>query len=59
VNQLGEEIFAYVTDSSGSILCPICDLEMAAHPRMAVYYCGSGTLGDGHFITAINVQKAE
>ncbi len=53
---LGSEITAYVTDVTGAIMCPICDLEMAAHPTSYVYYCGSGYFGDGHFISARNVQ---
>lgn len=51
----GEQIHAFVTDSAGAIICPLCDLEMARAPLHALFYCGSGNFGDGHWISADDV----
>ena len=38
-------------------MCPICDLEMAVAETSFIFYCGSGNLGDGHWIDAREVQS--
>ena len=57
MHQFGTRIHAWIEDANGAIICPLCELEMAKATARAIYYCGSGTLGDGHWISARDLRR--
>ena len=52
IGKYGLQIHAHIEDLNGAIICPECDLEMAAAHDCHIFYCGSGQFGDGHWLDA-------